>query len=259
MSFIQGSEKYLDKHHSNGILFTNGVYLEKYLAYLPHSMTILLNLNTPSAMTEMQYKQLENTLQKLYILGWLNTPKATIGCNLCMEIDDYDFIWKIVDKYNIKHIRTSVTAPTKLEYKNNKDQYYLDMLPKFLSFVKEADKRNVELGKDCNYIPYCYFNDNDLKLVTKVLKSPEGRDREPQCGPVIDITPDFTASACFGAYNVVDCAQFKNFTQLRYYLLHKNVMPRFIQNNSGRCKNCKKHELLQCQGGCLAFSQVKED
>lgn len=239
------------------ILFTNGVYLEQYIPFIPEIMSILININTPNAMSQEQWKKLNQTLDKIYILGWFTDKKAHLGCNICMEIDDYSFIWNIVDKYNIKHIRVSVTAPTKEEYKNNKDLYYRTMIPKFLSFVKEAEKRSVILGKDCNQIPECYYDNLiDLKLVQKILKNDE--KHSIHCGPVIDITPDFKASACFGAYETVDCNLFNNLNELQYFLLNQFVMPKFKNNCTGQCKECKKHELFMCQGGCLAFSQLTD-
>lgn len=254
------TETFLKRNCNKGILFTNGVYLEKFLPFIPSEMDILLNINTPSAMTEEQWNKMNNTLSRLNLYGWLGTPRATIGCNICMEIEDYSFLWDIVDKYNINHVRTSVTAPTKTEYKNDKDKYYTLLIPRFLKFAKEAKKRNITLGKDCNFIPFCYYKNNeDLQLVTEVLESPPGRDMIPHCGPVVDITPDFMASSCFGAYDLVNCAQFDNYESLVYYLLNKNVMPRFLTNNTGKCKDCEKHKLLQCQGGCLAFSSYKKE
>lgn len=247
-------EYYEKQYNIKSILFTNAVYLEKFLPYLPSNMTLLININTPTAMTKEQWEKMNSTLDKLALWNWIQEPRVTIGCNLCMEIDDYSFLWNIVDKYKIKYVRVSVTAPTKEEYKKNKDEYYLKMLPKFLNFVKEADSRNVILGRDCNYIPYCYYeNEEELKLIKKVLRVPPCSS--PHCGPVIDITPDFMASACFGAYKLIDCNLFDDYRQLQYYLLHKHIMPKFINNNSGKCKDCEKHKLLQCQGGCLAFSQ----
>lgn len=254
------TDQYLLKYGGNGVLFTNGVYLEQYIPFIPDTIGILLNLNTPTAMTEDQWDKLNRTLKKLYNIGWLNSYKVTIGCNLCMEIDDYSFLWDIVDKYKITHVRTSVTAPTKTEYKNNKDEYYLTMLPKFLNFVKEAKQRNVSLGKDCNHIPYCYYeNNDDLEMVIKQYQIPPNQGLEPHCGPVVDITPDFMASSCFGAYELIDCSQFEKYSELTYYLLHKCIMPRFLANNTGRCKECEKHKLLLCQGGCLAFSPYRKD
>lgn len=257
---LEITDKFITKYNGSGTLFTNGVYLEQYLAHIPENFTILLNINTPKAMAKWQWDALQKTLQKLYFIGWLDTPwKVTIGCNICMEIDDYDFLWNIVDQYKISHVRVSVTAPTKEEYKNNKDLYYTSMIPKFLNFVKEAEKRNITLGRDCNYIPYCYYeNPNDLALVQKILQVPF--HDVPHCGPIVDITPDFTASSCFGAYETVNCAKFDTYSQLIYYLVNACVIPKFKNNNTGKCKNCEKHKLMLCQGGCLAFSQniIKE-
>lgn len=242
-----------NKHNCEGVLFTNGVYLEEFLPYMPERLHILLNFNTPDAMSQEQWNKLNSTLDEIYSLGWFKN-KVTIGCNICMEIDDYDFLWSIVEKYSLRTIRVSVTAPTKEEYKNNKDKYYQTMLPKFLNFVKKAKLYNVRLTKDCNQIPDCYYeNIEDLKLVKQIC---EKRDqRESHCGPVVDITPDFTASACFGAYQIVDCNLFKKYSDLEYYLLNKIIMPKFVKNCSGKCSTCKEHELFTCQGGCLAFSK----
>lgn len=242
-----------NKHNCEGVLFTNGVYLEEFLPYMPERLHILLNFNTPDAMSQEQWNKLNSTLDEIYSLGWFKN-KVTIGCNICMEIDDYDFLWSIVEKYSLRTIRVSVTAPTKEEYKNDKDKYYQTMLPKFVNFVKKAKLYNVRLTKDCNQIPDCYYeNIEDLKLVKQIC---EKRDqREPHCGPVVDITPDFTASACFGAYQIVDCNLFKKYSDLEYYLLNKIIMPKFVKNCSGKCSTCKEHELFTCQGGCLAFSK----
>lgn len=239
------------ENNCSGVLFTNAVYLEEFLPYLPERLHLLINVNTPSAMTKEQWNKMNSTLDEIYDLGWFKN-RATIGCNICMEIDNYDFIWDIVKKYHLRTVRVSVTAPTKEEYKRNKDMYYQALIPKFLDFVKKAKEYKVMLSKDCNQIPDCYYeNPQDLKLINEVC---EKTIKKPHCYPTIDITPDFTASACFGAYQVVDCNLFKKFTDLEYYLLNKIVMPKFINNCTGKCKDCKEHELFMCQGGCLAFS-----
>ena len=247
------TEEIFINRNCKGVLFTNGVYLEKFLPYIPEGLHILININTPKAMNKEQWEKLISTLDEIYSLGWFKT-KVTIGCNICMEIDDYDFLWEIVDKYNIRIVRTSITAPTKEEYKKDKDKYYNTMLPKFLNFVNSAKEHCVKLHRDCNWIPKCYYNNiEDLKKVNEVCEK-ENRV-VPHCGPVVDITPDFTASACFGAYQIVDCNLFKKYSDLEYFLLNKIIMPKFINNCTGKCSSCKEHELFMCQGGCLAFSK----
>ena len=74
------------------------------------------------------------------------------------------------------------------------------------------------------------------------------------CQPVVDITPDFRVTACFGSYDPVDCAQFEDLIQLERYLLLKKSYPRMCANATGRCASCSNHDLLICQGGCLGFA-----
>lgn len=51
------------------ILFTNGIYLEQYIPFLPKNLSILINLNQPQAMTTQQYLALIKCLIKLDSLG----------------------------------------------------------------------------------------------------------------------------------------------------------------------------------------------
>ena len=48
------------------VLFTNGIYLHKYLNYIPQNMSILINLNQPQAMTTTQYSDMINNIIRHY-------------------------------------------------------------------------------------------------------------------------------------------------------------------------------------------------
>ena len=248
--------KYHEQYNIKSILFTNGIYLHDYIGELPDEMNLLININTPTAMTAQQWKLLNKNINRLISLGWIkneqNQIRVTLGCNLCNEIDDYSFFWNIVDRVLPKQVRMSVTAPIKDEFKKNKDLYYTIMKPKFLTFLNEAKKRNIILNKDCNQIPMCMFSPEELEDVNKYTIFPP--HQHSVCGPVVDITPDFQASACFGAYELVDCSQFSTLENLEFYLLNEKIMPKFKKNNTGMCSNCIKHTLYECQGGCLAFA-----
>lgn len=238
------------------ILFTNGIYLNKYINDIPNSMKILLNYNIKTAMSEEQYNSLSKNIDILYKKGWLDTTpgrdsKVTIGCNLCREIDDYSWFFDLVKKYKLLAVRISVTAPTSAENLKDKYNYYTSMKEKFLSFVDFAIENQIILNKDCNQIPLCYFDADELKKITAVCIPKE----DHLCEPVVDITPDFMASSCFGAYELVNCLDFNNYNEVAQYLLYKKMVPNILNNNDYPCNNCKKHELLQCQGGCLAFSK----
>ena len=78
-------------------LFTNGIYLDKYIYDLPQNMGILINVNQPEAMTTEQYSKMIKNISTLSRMGWtVNNPsyqkRVTIGCNICQEITDYNFL-----------------------------------------------------------------------------------------------------------------------------------------------------------------------
>ena len=235
-------------------LFTNGICLDQYVPDIGNAIGLLINVNAPENMSPEKWRMLNNTLEHLNLLGWFipGRAKANIGCNIWADRDNYDFIWEIVDRYQIDHVRTSVSAPITEEYKNRKQWYYSTCKPIFLNFVKEAEKRGVHLGADCNQIPDCYFTREELELVYRVM---DGR-HNGICNPVVDITPEMTATACFGAYDPVSITDFECLPDLERYLLHKKTYPRVEKNITGKCKGCKNAELLVCQGGCLAFAEV---
>ena len=238
------------------ILFTNGIYLEQYIPFLPKNLSILININQPQAMTTQQYLAMVKCLIKLDSLGWINSEyhKVTLGCNICQEIDDYKFFWDIVKRFRPPAVRFSIVAPTKKEQLNNKEEYYLTMKNKFLDFVVNANSNNVLLSPDCNQIPMCYFSQEEIEYIDKQFV-PEERFGYLVCNPVIDIEPDFTATSCFGCYKKIDCSPFLNIHELYRYIVYKVMGPAVLKNCSGRCKDCNKFDNLQCQGGCLAFSR----
>lgn len=245
---------YCRELNTTATLFTNGIHLDPHIQNIGQAIGLLINVNAPDNMPQQNWSKLNDTLDHLSLLGWFSPeqPKANIGCNLYLDRTDYNFIWDIVDRYHITRVRTSVTAPISSEVKANKEKYYTDMKDRFLQFCKDAKSRNVVLGADCNQIPDCYFTKDELDLVYKVMEGRHGAI----CNPVIDITPDFKATACFGCYDPVDCRDFETLIDLERYLLHKKTYPRVCANATGKCKDCKLHDLLVCQGGCLAFADM---
>lgn len=244
-------------------LFTNGVYIDKYINDFPYNMGILINVNQPSAMTQEQYSRMLKNIEICDKNNWLTKNKegelnkVNIGCNICQQIDDYDFFWNIVKKFNIKKIRVSVTAPTLKDQLKNKDIYYNSMKEKFLHFIDNAIKNDVILILDCNQIPYCYFTQEELKKINMVADIP--LQKVCNCHPVIDITPEFKASSCFGAYKLINCADFPTLDALVRYIQYKVMYPKILGNCTGKCKTCKQYEQMECQGGCLAFSHANLD
>lgn len=246
------TREYCINNMTHALLFTNGILLGKYLNDL-ECINILININSPDIMTDDQWSKINAALNVAKHMNYFNN-KITLGCNIHMNQTDYSYIWKMLLTLNVNRLRISVVSPGGVyqSWKSNKDEYFTKIKPIFMKFCEDAYKYHITLMLDCSFIPICYFTDDEKDLINKVVKN----IRSGICHPVIDITPDFKATACFGAYDPVDCSQFNNIQDLERYLLHKKNYPRVQANCTGKCVGCKQHELLICQGGCLGFAQV---
>ena len=233
---------------SKSILFTNGILLNQFLPLIGPNMFILININN---LQDSQKDKLLESLNNINALNWFTNQKVTLGCNLYLEEFNYTYFWDIIDKYsNISLIRVSVTAPNSIELKKDKKKYYSLMKPIFLNFIKNALMRNISLTYDCNQIPKCFFTPDEWELIIQA-GPPRGF-----CEPVIDITPDFKATCCFGVYNTpIDCNMFDNINNLNHYFQYE-MAKKYFTNNTSLCSTCDKYNLAQCQGGCLAFSTL---
>ena len=232
--------------NSSSVIFTNGLLVDKFIPSIGEQMSLLINVNKLERDKE---KQLIKNLDLFHQLQWFKTKKITLGCNLHILDDNYDFFWNIVDRYpEITHVRMSVTAPNDSELKKNKEKYYTSMKARCLSFMQNAKQRNLKITYDCNQIPLCLFSEEEKELVLSL------GDRIEKCSPVIDITPDFKATCCFGVYDTpLDCSHFDNIDELTNYFESKMIL-KTINNNTFMCKDCEKISLMKCQGGCLSFS-----
>ena len=240
--------------NTGATLFTNGIELEKYMPLIGERIGLLININSPEYQKEDVTKKQMETLDHLDALSWFDR-KANCGCNIHPDLDDYSFIWDIVDRYHLNHIRTSVVSPAACyeKYRSDKEAYYNMMKPKFLKFAEDAKKHHCRLNMDCGHIPMCYFNREETELLKEICDNLY----QDWCDPVVDITPEFKATACFGSYDPVDIRDFNNLFELERYLQHKKSMPKVEANCTGKCTTCKAYELMQCQGGCLGFADVK--
>ena len=237
-------------------VFSNGA---KLLSLLPwfyehqDMMRIIFNYNSPQCCPKENFNQAQIILEDVFKHDAMNTM-FILGCNIHPLCTDYSYIWDVVQKYNIKIIRIAVASPggILMSRRNNKEEYYKQLKPLFLQFVNEAIKRDVLLGFDCSQIPRCYFSEEELididsRGIKKALEF---------CEPPIDILMDGKAIPCFGNYQLINYKQFDNFEQLRHYMKVKVNIDAMLQNNAGRCANCKNFKNYACQGGCLAFSEM---
>lgn len=239
----------------NITIFSNGIYLDKYLnSFKNHSaLSSLINLNAPNTMSESNYNSIIETLNNFEKNQLLN--QINFGINIYPDLQDFNYIIELCKKYKKNNLRISYAAPTCQYSQVDKDEYYNNGIPQLLELNQLAYKNNIELRIDCNMIPACYFKEDDLAFLKKNVIH-----WKTLCKPVIDITPDFKATCCFGAYGLIDLHQFDNINEVSNYFLFKTIYPKREANGQNdKCKNCKKFNNLSCQGGCLAFSSINKE
>lgn len=230
-------------------LFSNGIYLGDIAESFNTKLgSCLVNVNHPEILGKDNWERLKKSLNRFKVRGKME--QINIGINLYPDMKGYSYIFDLAEEFGIGSIRTSYVAPT-CEFEGiDKDEYYTDAKKLFLSYVKEAKDRGLNVRLDCNNIPYCFFTDEEKSLLEGVVTGFHN-----YCNPVVDITPEFKATACFGAYELVDLKDFDNIQDLERFLLLKKMAPLAEQNNKGRCAECIKHQNTTCQGGCLAFAK----
>ena len=253
IDILKEVNKYCLEVNTGATLFTNGIELDQFVPYIGERIGMLINCNTPEYQSTESFNKQRATLDHLYELAWFDN-RANCGCNIYPGCTDYSYIWDIVDRYHLNHLRTSVVSPAACyeSWRKDKEGYYNYMKPIFLKFCEDACKHNCKLNIDCGHIPMCYFDKDETDLVNSICDN----CNNDFCSPVVDINPNFKATACFGSYDPVDIRDFDNLLELERYLLIKKSYPKVEANCTGKCTTCKRYKLLQCQGGCLGFGEV---
>lgn len=231
------------------LVFSNGILIEQYAKFFSQDAKLLLNLNEPDIVNKEKYSQILSSIKKLDQLGALE-HNVTFGINIYPNIQQYDYIFELAQKYHQSFIRCSYVAPTKCFHNTNREEYYTNGKELFLNLCKTALKYNIQLHLDCNHIPLCYFSEKEQQLINSICTGLDAL----YCGPVVDITPDFKATCCFGAYNLIDLHNFDNLEEVYRYFTFEEIYPRIKNNNSLKCQQCDKFNYHICQGGCLGFA-----
>lgn len=230
------------------VLFTNGIELNKVLSYIGPNFNCLINLNEPEVVGMSNWKKIIYNLERVKALNKLDY--ITLGINLYPGIKNFDYILDVAKKYFKGQIRLSITAPSCQFTKIDKDTYYNEAKIRFLDFLEKAKEYQIKIKLDCNHIPECYFDENKLLEIKKYVIG-----WHKVCRPVIDISPDFYGTACFGAYDPVDLSQFENIAEAKEYFKNEKLKVLQQKNNGGSCAQCEEFKAGNCQGGCLAFAK----
>ena len=210
------------KYNTSSIIFTNGIELsEKIIKMIPDDTHILINYNHPSIYTKEQYNKLQNNLELLSNINWINPKKVNLGITLCEQIKDYSFIKEAIKKYNLKKLRLAVNRANGLW--NNFD-YYNNIKTQFLDLIQFFIDMNLmgHIDIECR-IPISFFSNEEQELIFQVIPKEQYLS---SCYPSFEIFPNFTMTSCFTLYKHINCkdyTNFKNFVDLNNIELNKGI------------------------------------
>lgn len=234
--------KYLSEtvYPCSTLIFTNGTTLiEKEKIF--EDCNVLININSPIDVGEKNFLKTKNGLIQIS-----QNPKIQIqyGINLYPTLD-FNFFFDLIKDLPIKPIRVSYVVPC--NSKIDKNIYYKEGKKLFLSFVDKMIEGNYKGYLDCNYIPYCFFNEDELQKIKKVF----GEERN-FCHPALDFISSSLVIPCFGINKTIKYDSFENYQTLERYIYYYQ-MGKLSEKNLLGCNNCIKKEQFECQGGCLSF------
>ena len=247
------------------MVYTNGILLDKYWDVVCHpKVRILVNCNCPEDIGEKNFARLCKNLDYM-IETRMFKKNVTLGINMYQPEFPYEYILKLLKKYQFHHVRVSITVPN-LEDNRNADAhvYFNKMKPRMLQFFHELLDNEIIPNYDCNKLPSCLITPEDVKEFRKYEKNKYIRDnigksnisdKIVKCSPVIDIRQDLTAVRCFGLSECTkqNIGDFAGIRELENY--YQRTIDAYACNTvySEKCADCHAREVRKCNGGCLAF------
>lgn len=232
------------------MLFTNGVFnkkqREKLLAYAKSSkLRMLLNYNDLRDTKAMDI--INNNIHELK-----DSAEITLGINFFKKDQDFEYIIKASKENNLKFIRWSLVVPnTELKAQIDVRNYYIEHKELILRFLKSCLENEIIPHVDCNNIPLCLLNDDEIKLFAF---SSERNLKTSVCNTVIDILPNLKVIRCFAFSDFeVDLKDFKNLEELTTHFIELidnrfNEVPLFDD-----CEKCKSFQYRSKSCACLKF------
>ncbi|MBI9053926.1 MAG: radical SAM protein [Bacteroidales bacterium] len=234
------------------MLFTNGVFKRKqHDRLLEYSKTsnlkMLINYNDFRGTKVMDI--MNNNIKELR-----DHAEITLGINFYKKDQDFDYIIKASKENGLKYIRWSLVVPnTELKAEIDVRNYYLDNKDMILRFLKACLENELIPHVDCNNIPLCLLNDEELRVFAF---SSELNLKTSVCETVIDILPNLKVIRCFAFSEYeVDLEDFKDVEELSDHFTRAvddkfNGVTLFED-----CKDCKSFHYRSKSCACLKFKE----
>lgn len=254
------------------MVYTNGIMMNHFWDVLCHPKThLLINCNSPKDIGENQFKRLCDNLDTL-IDKKLCADRVTLGINMYSADFEYEYLLKLLIKYNFHYVRVSITVPNLDEERNvDPHAYFKSMKPRMFDFFRNLFEHEIIPNFDCNKIPSCLIEESELEMFTPYfakafIKQNISKSNivttEVHCTPVIDIRQDLTAVRCFGLSSCTkqNILNFAGIKELENYYIR--TVDAFSYNTTycQKCVDCHLRKVMKCTGGCLAYkiNQITE-
>lgn len=258
-----------DRRISSFTLFTNGVHIEDYYRLLSNDkIRILVNCNSPNDIGQNKYDMLVKNLDNL-INNYYMKDRITLGINMYKPDFEYDYILELLEKYDYRYVRTSITVLNGESKNSMSSMEHFDIMKNSVfKFFRELEKRGIVPGYDCNIMPSCIPSNEEAEFLKRFIPNAPadqmGRKRfnllgPSKCQPVIDILPDLNSVRCFGLsdQHKVHISKFRNIGHLKNYFYNYFDSFAYSISDSENCAVCDQRKSMECNGGCLVYKLDK--
>lgn len=236
------------------LIFTNGLLLDKnhWISNYPE-VKFVINTNSKKDLGNIKYNILRNNM--------LNYPnKEQLKCGITVYSDDMDLnsIFTIVKENQVSHLRIGISVPSDDEViKYNRFEYYNKLKSNYMKIIKFCIENKIQYNNDCNGIPYCLFDKEDIDYLNKYNAIDAAYSH---CFNVGDIFLDCSATSCFGVGNLTKQNNVLKFNDYEDYVLdfvngfvtdfnkERITLPSFE-----KCSKCDYYKQQICCGGCRKF------
>ena len=247
------------------MLYTNGILIDRFWDVICHpKIHLLINCNSPKDIGEKQYASLLKNLDTLFNQKMCG-DRVTLGINMYSSNFDYDYMLDLLKRFEQRHVRFSITVPNMDENRNvDAHSYFKMMKPRMLDFFHDLLSAGIIPNFDCNKIPSCLMEENELREFDKYLnnefiKNNVGKSNivnsEVRCRPVIDIRQDLTAVRCFGLSETTKqkISDYAGIKELENYYIRTVDAYAYNTSYCKKCNECHLRSVMKCTGGCLAY------
>ena len=260
------------------MLYTNGTHMEKYLTLLSnHKVRLLVNLNHPEVVGgEKKLNKILDNIEKLIALkkdNDIEESQLSIGLNLYKPGQDYQFFIDALKRFDMHTCRMSVSIENIANMREyDPMDYFKKMKDTLVNFLWDLIKIDCITREDCNFIPKCLFEEQELDTINAELHRvarkhnicpSEAEICVQSCvngfAP-LDIHPDLTASKCFGCseydkQNIHDHCDWQHLNN--YFRKSITDFSRIIPFSKVCTTECKYYS--ECYAGCMKYKLNKID